>query len=79
VYIKKSPKQNGRTYLSIVESRRDGKSKHSKTITIQKLGYLDELAKDYPDPIGHFSKVAEQMTKAKRDERAFWTLTVDAT
>lgn len=78
MYIKKSPKPNGRVYLSIVESRRDGKSKHSKTITVQKLGYLDELAKEYTDPVAHFTAIAKNMTETKAEERAALTVTIDA-
>ena len=78
MYVKKSPKPNGRIYLSIVESRRDDKSKYSKTITVQKLGYLDELTKEYANPIEHFTALAAQMTASKAEERAELTVTIDA-
>jgi transposase len=79
MYLKKTNKPNGRTYLSIVESRRDGKSKHSKTITVKKLGYLDELAKEHADPIGHCMDIITQMNRAKAEEKAALTITVDGT
>ena len=51
-------KKTGRTLLEIVEAyRQNGKPKQRM---IQKLGYLDELEKIYPDPIAHFKEVAKQ-------------------
>jgi len=79
MYLKKTRKPNGRVYLSIVESRRDKQLGYSKTITIQKVGYLDELEKEYADPITHFSAVATQMKQAKAHERAAMTITIDST
>jgi len=57
--------KTGRTYLSIVEGYWDTKSKTSRTKTIQKIGYLDELKKDYPDPVAHFKVLAGQMEEEK--------------
>ena len=53
-------KKTGRTYLSITHGYRDseGKPKHR---TIKSLGYLDELQKEYDDPIAHFTRVAWEM------------------
>jgi transposase len=50
----------GRTHLAIVHGYRDvdGKNKHK---TVKTLGYLDELQKEYPDPIAHFTAVAKTM------------------
>ena len=60
MYVMKSG-YKGRTYLSIVEGyRKDGKVRHK---TIEKLGYLDDLEKQYADPIAHFKEVAKQMNK----------------
>ena len=55
-------KKTGRTHLAIVQGYRDndGKSKH---LTIQKVGYLDELEKEYDDPIAHFTAIAAEMSK----------------
>lgn len=60
-------KHTGRTYLSIVEGYRDKETKKSKSRTIQSLGYLDELIKEYPDPIKHFEEVIEEMKRNKAD------------
>lgn len=60
MYVQKS-KSHGRIYLSIVEGYRiNGKVKHK---TIQKLGYLEDLKKQYDDPIAHFKEVAKAMNK----------------
>jgi len=60
-------KKTGRTYLSIVQGYRnsDGKTRHK---TIQKVGYLDVLEKEYEDPIAHFEKLAREMTHEIREK-----------
>lgn len=50
-----------RTYLSIVHSYRDKVSKKPKAKTIESLGYLDELKKQYDDPIAFFEAKVKQM------------------
>ena len=65
MYLKKSfIKKTGRTYLSIVHGYRDQDGK-SRTKTIKSIGYLDELAKQYDDPIEHFKNLAKQMQQDK--------------
>lgn len=62
MYLKQATrKKTGRTYLSIVHGYWDTAAKQSRTRTIQKIGYLDELLADYQDPIAHFTAVAEEM------------------
>ncbi len=57
MYLKKSI-SNGKPYLSFVQGyRKDGKVKQK---TIEKLGYLEDLEKIYPDPITHFKQVAKE-------------------
>lgn len=64
MYLKKNfNKKTGRTYLSIVKAYRDKKVGQSKSVTIESLGYLDELKKIYKDPIAHFKKIIIQMNK----------------
>lgn len=49
---------NGKTYLSFVQGyRQDGKVKQK---TIEKLGYLEDLEKLYPNPISHFKQIAKE-------------------
>lgn len=68
-------KKTGRTYLAIVQGYRDKDGK-SKQKTIQKVGYLDELEKEYDDPIAHFTAVAEAMDKERLTEKNM-TITID--
>ena len=60
--------KTGRTHLAIVQGYRDtdGKNKHK---TIQTVGYLDELQKQYPDPIAHFTEIAKQMDNERLANR----------
>jgi len=61
MYLKKSfNKKTGRTYLSIVHGYRDQEGK-SRTKTIKSIGYLDELEKEFDNPIEHFEQVTKQM------------------
>lgn len=61
----------GRKYLSIVRGYRDPVTKKVKHKSIKSLGYLDDLQKQYPDPIVHFRQVVDEMnekeTEATRD------------
>lgn len=62
MYLKKSL-SNGKPYLSFVQGyRQNGKVKQK---TIEKLGYLDDLEKIYPDPIAHFKQVAKERTDSE--------------
>ena len=47
MFIKKCKYPNGRTFLSIVHGfKENGKTKH---LTIKKIGYLDDIAKEHPN------------------------------
>ena len=60
MYLKRSWNKNGRIFLTIAHGYSiDGKTRHR---TIESLGYLDELEKQYDDPIAHFKEVAKQKT-----------------
>lgn len=66
MFLKKSKSQNGRTYLSIVQGyRTEGKVRNK---TIEKLGYLDELEKEYADPINYFKQIISEKN-AKSDKK----------
>lgn len=57
MYLKKSI-SNGKPYLSFVQGyRQNGKVKQK---TIEKLGYLEDLEKEFDDPIAHFKKIAKE-------------------
>ena len=58
MFLKQS-KSHNRIYLSFVQGYRDeyGKIKHR---TIKKIGYLDELEKQFDNPIEHFKNIAKE-------------------
>ena len=62
MYLKACPSHKGKIYLSFVQGYRDEHGK-VKQRTIQKLGYLDDLKKEFKDPVSHFKEIAKQKTK----------------
>ena len=62
-------KKAGRVFLQISESYRDANGK-VKRRTTKPLGYLDELEKQYDDPIAFFKLQAQEMTRQKNEEQA---------
>lgn len=65
MYLKQS-KSHGRTYLSIVEAYRLNNKVKQKTI--MKIGFLEDLKKQYDDPIAHFKEIAKEMNKEQVTE-----------
>ena len=54
LFLKTAKYKNGKTYLSIVDGYRvDGKVKQK---VYKKIGYLEDLEKQFDDPISHFKK-----------------------
>ena len=65
-------KKTGRTHLTIVQGfRENGKVKHR---TVEVLGYLDELEKQYDDPIAHFK---EEISRRNRESSEASTMQID--
>ena len=76
MYLKKAEnKKTGRTYLSMVHSYRDKERGHARTKTIEKFGYLDELQKQYDDPISHFTEYVTLCNKQEAHEAVEYTIT----
>jgi len=67
----------GRKYLSIVQGYRDPVTKKVRHKTVKSLGYLDELAKCYPDPMAYFRSVTEEMNKKAALERQPVNISLD--
>lgn len=61
MYLRKSKKPNGRTYLTIVQGYRDGNGKN-KARTVRSLGYVDTLEAEFDDPVAHFEEECRRMT-----------------
>ena len=76
MFLRLSGKKNGRKYLQIVHGYRDEQGK-PKAKVIQSLGYLDNLKKEYADPIAHFKEVARNM-ETERQNSTKYTIEVCA-
>jgi thiol-disulfide isomerase/thioredoxin len=70
-------KSNGRRYLTIVQGYRDPVTKKVRHKTVESLGYLDDLKKQYPDPITHFENVVEDMNKKAALEKQPVAISLD--
>ena len=61
MYLRKSKKPNGRTYLTIVQGYRDEDGKN-RARTVKSLGYVDALEAELDDPVAHFEEECRRMT-----------------
>ena len=61
MYLRKSKKPNGRTYLTIVQGYRDEDGKN-RARTVKSLGYVDALEAELDDPVAHFGEECRRMT-----------------
>jgi transposase len=75
MYLKKTPQKSGRVFLSIVDGYYDKQKGYSRQITIEKLGYLDELEKQYDDPIAFFNLRVQKLKEDKSERKAPLTFT----
>ena len=74
MFLKVAKYKNGRSFLSIVEGyRANGKVKQR---VIKKIGFLDELEKNYDDPIQHFKNLARKMSADAKADSSF-SLSID--
>lgn len=69
MYLRQIKRPQG-IYLAIQESYYDSSKKQSRTRTIESIGYLDNLRKEYEDPIAFFSQKAAAMTAEKKKEKS---------
>ncbi len=67
--LKQSRREDGRVYLSIEKGYRDKTTGKPRAKTVLSLGYLDELEKEYEDPIAHFKAVARKMTEEEKSQK----------
>ena len=70
MFLKKTPNKNGRIHLAIVDGYYDKATKKTKHKIIESLGYLDELKKEFEDPVAHFTERARQLTAQKKASQA---------
>lgn len=76
IFLKQSRYKNGRVFLSIVNGFYNPTSKNSKQITIEKIGFLDELKKIYDDPISFYKKKAADLNNEQKETKTI-TKTID--
>ena len=70
MFLKKTPNKSGRINLAIVDGYYDKATKKTKHKVVESLGYLDELEKQYDDPIDYFTKRAKKLTEEKKARQA---------
>lgn len=70
MFLKKTPNKSGRINLAIVDGYYDKATKKTKHKANESLGYLDELEKQYDDPIDYFTKRAKKLTEEKKARQA---------
>ena len=68
MFLKKTPNSKGRINLAIVDGYYDKVTKKTKHKVVESLGYLDELEKQYSDPIAYFTQRVKQLTKEKNEK-----------
>jgi len=76
MYLKQNKKGN-RIHLVIAHGYRDKETKKVRTKTIESIGYLDDLEKQYPDPIAHFKKVVAEMNNKETEGKPPASVTFD--
>ncbi len=77
MYLRKINRPKG-IYLAIQESYYDSVSKQSRTKTIESIGYLEDLKKEYDDPLAYFTQKAAEMTTEKKNSKSV-TISIDRT
>ena len=67
MFVKKSPPtKDGRVVLYFAESYRNSHGA-PRSRMVERIGYLDELEKEFNNPVAHFKEVAKQQTKEKQE------------
>lgn len=61
MYVKKNSCKNGRVLLTLTYGFRENGKIRQKNV--ETLGYLDDLEKQYEDPVAHFREIARQRTQ----------------
>lgn len=70
MFLKKTRNSKGRINLAIVDGYYDKVTKKTRHKVIESLGYLDELEKNYADPITYFTERAKKLTLEKNEKSA---------
>ena len=65
MFVKQNKSHKGILLTFTVGYRENGKVKHKN---IETIGYLDDLKKQYNDPISHFKQIAKQRSNSEINE-----------
>jgi len=77
MYLRKyTDKRINKTYLSIARGYQNTEGK-TRTKIVQYLGCLEDLQKQYDDPISHFKNLIKQMNEEEKSNKVPLTLTID--
>jgi len=75
MFVKKVKNPDGRIRLAIIQSYRvDGKN---KSRMIKNLGYLEDLEREYDNPIVHFNEIAKKMTEDYNETHGKISIIID--
>lgn len=72
MHLKKT-RRGDRIYLSVVQNYREGGK--TKTKTIESIGYADQFASQFADPIAHFQSYVAELNERNKRENPPVTLT----
>jgi len=75
MYLKKTKQKNGKIHLDIVDGYYDKQKGYAKQKTIEKLGFLNDLEKEYDDPITFFTERVNQLKREKNERNTPISLT----
>lgn len=67
MYLKQT-KKNGRIYLAVVRNYRQDGCVRQKTV--ERIGYADEFAGEFADPVAHFKEYVAQLNAQQREDAA---------
>ena len=74
MYLKQSKAPSGKIYLSMVQTYYDREKKQPRTKTIETFGTLQELKKDYDDPVAHFKQIVANRNQEEKEDTAEYTV-----
>ena len=69
MYLKKKREPNGDIYLSIMEKYYDSQKKIARERTVEGIGHISELKKEYYDPVAHFTRYARNSLNRRKKKK----------
>ena len=75
MYLKRTPTKSGRVSLSAVQAYRDDEGRKRQR-TVRTFGFVDELEREFADPVAHFRGVVAKMDAERLAGEAPATMTI---